>query len=413
MVAGVEADIQWSGQRDSNTCLNGCDAAGDLWTFTQKLTWFGTVRGRLGWTNGPALFYATGGFAYGNVKTDFTYNFAFGGSLVSASFSQNKSGWTAGGGVEAQIAGNWTGKVEYLYVDLGTVSGGAIIPNGTQAGDSLAFSSRVRDHVVRAGVNYKFGDPIYVAATGAAITKAPPIIATAGWAGAYFGGNAGLSVARNPTAAPITLPSGVVGVNEQVNLNPIAAILGGQFGYNWQPAPNWVWGVEADLQLSPNDKDKTTCIDLCSVALAETLTQRIAWFGTVRARAGWTNGPALFYATGGLAYGRITTDVGFFRIPCAPFCGPAGVNPTLASGSFSDDKAGWVAGGGIETRLGGHWTGKVEYLYLDLGTVSGGTVGVAGVQGGNTYGYSSRVRDHIVRAGVNYQLGSAPLMASY
>jgi outer membrane immunogenic protein len=85
----------------------------------------------------------------------------------------------------------------------------------------------------------------------------------------------------------------------------------------------------------------------------------------------------------------------------------------LASGSFSDDKAGWTVGGGIEARLAGRWTGKVEYLYLDLGTVSGGTVGVAGLQGGNTFGFSSRVHDHVVRAGVNYQLGPDPVVANY
>jgi outer membrane immunogenic protein len=263
-------------------------------------------------------------------------------------------------------------------------------------------------------VNYKFGDPIYVAAAGALITKAPPTAMSASWSGGYIGGNLGWSVARNPTAAPVTLPSGAIAGNEQVNLSPTTPVIGGQVGYNWQPAPDWVWGLEADLQQSASNKDKTTCIDACSVALAETLTQRIAWFGTVRARAGWTNGAALFYVTGGLAYGRIATDVGFFRIPCLTIgCPPAGVNPTLASGSFSDDKAGWTLGGGIEARLAGHWTGKVEYLYLDLGTVSGGTVGVAGLQGGNTYGFSSRVHDHVVRAGVNYQLGPDAVVANY
>jgi outer membrane immunogenic protein len=270
----------------------------------------------------------------------------------------------------------------------------------------------VRDHVVRAGVNYKFGDPIYVAGAPAAFAKAPPAAMLAGWSGAYFGGNLGWSVARNKTGAPNTFPSGEVGANEQVNLSPTAVVIGGQFGYNWQPAPNWVWGLEADLQQSARDKDKTTCIDFCSVAIAETLTQRISWLGTVRARAGWTNGPSLFYATGGLAYGRIVTDVGFFREPC-PLCGPGGINPTLASGTITEDKAGWTVGAGIETRLAGAWTGKVEYLYVDLGTVSGGVVGVAGLQAGVTYGFVSHVRDHVVRAGVNYQLGAGPVVASY
>ena len=30
-------------------------------------------------------------------------------------------GWTWGSGLEAQLAGNWSLKTEYLYVDLGKV----------------------------------------------------------------------------------------------------------------------------------------------------------------------------------------------------------------------------------------------------------------------------------------------------
>jgi hypothetical protein len=35
--------------------------------------------------------------------------------------------------------------------------------------------------------------------------------------------------------------------------------------------------------------------------------------------------------------------------------------------SSHNTKAGWTLGGGLEGRLGGNWTAKIEYLYLDLG----------------------------------------------
>jgi outer membrane immunogenic protein len=77
-------------------------------------------------------------------------------------FSQIKGGWTIGGGIEAQLAGNWTGKVEYLYLDLGTISGSA--PNTSIGNVGVAtFSSRVQDHIVRIGLNYHFSDPAVVA----------------------------------------------------------------------------------------------------------------------------------------------------------------------------------------------------------------------------------------------------------
>jgi outer membrane immunogenic protein len=53
-----------------------------------------------------------------------------------------KAGWTVGGGIEGRLAGNWTARLEYLYLDLGTVA--------------TAFNSRVTDNIVRAGLNYKF-----------------------------------------------------------------------------------------------------------------------------------------------------------------------------------------------------------------------------------------------------------------
>jgi outer membrane immunogenic protein len=57
------------------------------------------------------------------------------------------------------IAGNWTAKLEYLYVDLGTVSGSFATTIGTTNLVS-SFSSRVTDNILRAGINYKFGGPV-------------------------------------------------------------------------------------------------------------------------------------------------------------------------------------------------------------------------------------------------------------
>src|SRR5262245_35452038 len=65
-----------------------------------------------------------------------------------------KAGWTAGGGLEGRLAGNWTAKIESLYLDLGTVT---TIPAPTPgATTAVAFNSRVTDNVLRVGVNYKF-----------------------------------------------------------------------------------------------------------------------------------------------------------------------------------------------------------------------------------------------------------------
>jgi len=103
-----------------------------------NLSWFGTVRGRVGFLITPTLLlYGTAGFAYG--QSD-----AWG-------FSNTSTGWTAGGGVEWMFAPHWSAKAEYLYVNLTS--------SGNNGGGSLwQVSNNVHPqlNVVRVGLNYHF-----------------------------------------------------------------------------------------------------------------------------------------------------------------------------------------------------------------------------------------------------------------
>ena len=76
-------------------------------------------------------------------------------------------GWTAGGGVEKQIAPNWTIKAEYLYFDLGSVSyanpcvtsrpDDSLICSGFAPPPSFSSDVVTRQHILRVGINYQFG----------------------------------------------------------------------------------------------------------------------------------------------------------------------------------------------------------------------------------------------------------------
>jgi outer membrane immunogenic protein len=165
-VLGIEADIQGGGERSSST-LNGIGTISipgvGLFTLpgtlavTEKLDWFGTVRGRAGMTIGPNwLLYATGGLAYGGLRTSdtLTTSTTAGAPLTAAnSFDTTRAGWTVGAGVEGWLGRNWTAKLEYLYLDLGSFS-------NTFAGAGLfapiALSTHVTDNIVRVGLNYHF-----------------------------------------------------------------------------------------------------------------------------------------------------------------------------------------------------------------------------------------------------------------
>jgi outer membrane immunogenic protein len=147
---GIEADIQGSSEQSTGTGI-AVAPAGTL-SDNEKLPWFGTVRGRVGVTPTPGwLLFASGGLAYGDVRSNETLTV---GALTATNSGDTvRAGWTAGGGVEAVVARDWTVKVEYLYVDLGSFTNtftgaGALTP--------VALSTHVTDNIVRAGFNYHF-----------------------------------------------------------------------------------------------------------------------------------------------------------------------------------------------------------------------------------------------------------------
>ena len=116
---------------------NNLAAVGAITGANISLPWFGTVRGRVGYLFTPTLLiYGTGGFAYGDVQ--------------AWSFSNTRTGWTAGGGVEWMFAPHWSAKAEYLYVDLDS--------NGQTGTFGWTWGNHFHPqlNVVRAGINYHF-----------------------------------------------------------------------------------------------------------------------------------------------------------------------------------------------------------------------------------------------------------------
>ena len=126
----------------------------------------------------------------------------------SASSAFWRGGWVIGAGVETALAGNWTAKLEYLYMDLGhtTDTFTVILPGflGPPFPFATTTSSQIRDNIIRAGLNYRFGpsntDP--AAASGGGYYKAPPqaVAAAHNWSGFYAGANAGYTVGRDPSS---------------------------------------------------------------------------------------------------------------------------------------------------------------------------------------------------------------------
>jgi outer membrane immunogenic protein len=149
-MVGVEGDLDWSGLTGSSStagCVGLGAAAGT--TCQTKSGWLSTARVRMGYAFDRVLIFGTAGAALADFRAGLNP-----GSFISLG---PQVGWTAGGGLEFALTENWTAKVEYLFVGLGTIA----CPSGTvcaltpPAGVSNPSIS-LNENVVRAGVNYRF-----------------------------------------------------------------------------------------------------------------------------------------------------------------------------------------------------------------------------------------------------------------
>ena len=132
MVFGLEGDFDWSTVKGSVACAGT--------TCETKNTWFGTVRGRVGYAFDRIMPYVTGGLAFGNIEAK---------PVALAGASSGNAGWTIGAGVEGAIADRWTAKVEYLYASIGDT-------NCNVANCGVASNVDLRLNILRGGVNYRF-----------------------------------------------------------------------------------------------------------------------------------------------------------------------------------------------------------------------------------------------------------------
>jgi outer membrane immunogenic protein len=232
----------------------------------------------------------------------------------------------------------------------------------------------------------------------------PPAAPSCIWCGWYIGLNVGgaWDASTSASFSPATPATVIFFANNEfptsLSPNPKGVIGGGQIGYNWQVAPSFVLGFEADFQGSGYKGTATaTPVPTLFVPFTTSVEQHSNWFGTVRARAGFVANPnLLIYGTGGLAYGQ--TEVSFNTFPTGFVCGPGF---TCAAASSTSTKAGWTAGGGFEWMIAPHWSVKGEYLYVDLGTQSATS---ATTTAGPAFGFtaSARFRENIARGGVNW-----------
>ncbi len=193
LVYGVETDISATNLKSElNTVIPTPFFFSPTATTNAKIDWYGTLRGRLGWAQGPVLFYGTGGLAYGNV--DLNSSISANPLFLSSQTSSVKTGWVLGAGIEYMWQPNWFLSLAYQYVDLGSVS---LASSTGFAGGSLAQSASAngRFSVVTAGLSWLFSPT----------DRAPQGV----WEGMYVGGHVGGAWGNNTNANYSYVPPNV------------------------------------------------------------------------------------------------------------------------------------------------------------------------------------------------------------
>jgi outer membrane immunogenic protein len=212
---------------------------------------------------------------------------------------------------------------------------------------------------------------------------APPAAyrAVANWGGFYVGGNVGVGFARDQSTFSF---GGVPFATTDTAL--FGAVGGGQAGFNWQSGA-LVLGAEADFDWANAKGSISAQCAVCAPTANATLEHDVDWFGTARARVGYAADGWLAYVTGGYAFARVALK------------GTATAGGASASLTQNSTPSGWTIGGGAELALGPDWSARLEYLYVDLGTVNNTIV----VPGAPALTDSARVQMNVVRVGVNYR----------
>jgi outer membrane immunogenic protein len=140
-VFGLEADGGWTNYGDSVSV----SAGGVTATVSSEAKAMATFRARVGYAWDRTMLYATGGGAW--MRNELSASVAAPGIAAGISDTQDHFGYAVGAGIEYAFLPNWSAKVEYLYLGLGSENyfGGAV-----RSGD-------LNTHTVKFGLNYRFG----------------------------------------------------------------------------------------------------------------------------------------------------------------------------------------------------------------------------------------------------------------
>jgi outer membrane immunogenic protein len=303
---------------------------------------------RLGYVlNGSTLGYALGGYTWQHFKLEGTPP---AGTPGAFEFSEDRSGYVLGVGMETALSGNWTIKAEYRYANYG---------NDTVLGDPAAVYLNVEPstHTFHVAANYRFG------AGGAGPAVDSPAY---DWTGFYVGGALGAGEVVHDLSTPLFGGLDFNGIGGEGVFGELSVGYDHDFG-------NFVAGIMVDGNVSGISTD----ID---VAPAGTVASVKADYGfDVLGRIGMKVNPStLAYVLGGYSWGH-------FKAEADPVL--------LGGGSYDWSSSGFSVGGGLETAVASRTTLGIEYRYSQFQSEDFDSGGA----------FEVKPSSHTVRVGMKYK----------
>ena len=223
--------------------------------------------------------------------------------------------------------------------------------------------------------------------------KAPPPIIAPVWSWTGFYGGIHVGGGWSDSTATVTQANVPGFAVASIGNNCNGVVGGGQIGYNWQFAPNWVLGIEGDISGTGIRNANVSPVFIAGggpvgAGFNHLADRNIDWMASIRGRLGYAADRWLIYFTGGGAWADVN-----YRTDFTGF----GFNPLSANKTLS----GWVVGGGVEYAVTNNWTVRAEYLYYDFGDERLVNLSPVIIGASSITTFDTKV--NVVRAGVNYK----------
>lgn len=140
LVTGIEADLE-------GTNLKGGFVDAPIGSGGDKIKLQGSVRARLGLAYDRVFVYGTGGLAFAQIESRYTFL----ATSTDEFFTDMRTGWTIGAGADVAVTPNWIIGLDYRHTDYGSID-----HVSTVAFAGLTGTHKQTSDVFHLSASYKF-----------------------------------------------------------------------------------------------------------------------------------------------------------------------------------------------------------------------------------------------------------------